>query len=1003
MTAVGLPMSSYALSSEESDYGTNTAPHLRPKVVRRDTDNILSYYQSEYAGQTYTASTPITMRMESSSSDSDHHADVDTDSPGEFTSPGHHRRPSVPTEGGADRRRLAIVELGPTLPLSISRKHNQPDAQASSNKGASTSSTLLSRRGIHVDGLALVAPPDASPGTYTNLTPPSTAPLTVDRGLSTSASHPVLNHHRSQSEAVTVPARALTTAPAALNPSTTTTSKLRHQHKSSRDVGIVGVVSAVPDSVDRRGELGLPVFQTPGPSPGRTPDPPEPSALGLPPLSTSSSTLTTPEREILTPAIGESKDISQPVVGPVVVGLTSEAMRPRDHAESVSSSGESFTTHRSSHQHQHQFQSSHRRYDPAVDATAGPLPPPPRPLFDSDASHLPSAVPAPPRPLRTKASLPPPAGAASRHDIHALRDALQLPPSVSARLASLQRPVSPKQASSDLPADSRDSEAGPLRKRSLHVREGAHPPSTALNTPILPEKPPEFTRTRMGRSASPPRSPSPSVDGSHESAHNDPDVTPTRTIRIRRSGLDLRRVDSWVSVSSEHATRPPALGSASASSLLSSSSSSSAICPTPPPKSVKETPADERPSTGAAPRRGALTNLKRFSALPRVPSVASLRAKSTTSAPSRTPSPPRPSSPPSVSHAERLARHRALPKFRAAWPNAMHYKDVAMKPSALERSLGYAHKINELAMHDCGLADWVEARRHPGGLARSSSSTTRVMFTPATPSVPVFVPEPRHVSEDSAASIMTFPIRPDAYSATDLTSRAHDIMPSTSPPPLPYPSLAVAQRTPAFSSTAVAAAPRTLLPALSASRSVGGGFFASIGRKNSMKKDRPVLVAKGKPVENSAPRPAPVQITTTPTVPGGPRAAPGRIQRSQTFSVSMSPPVAGPPHVHFSSTRNPRTPSRQSTVAARRPSIFARARAGQPAPAPVISGRSAVPPPPPSSVRTPEFEQQVDKLADVLPHADRDVLAGYLYRTGHDILAVGQYLEDQKNGVLQHD
>lgn len=49
----------------------------------------------------------------------------------------------------------------------------------------------------------------------------------------------------------------------------------------------------------------------------------------------------------------------------------------------------------------------------------------------------------------------------------------------------------------------------------------------------------------------------------------------------------------------------------------------------------------------------------------------------------------------------------------------------------------------------------------------------------------------------------------------------------------------------------------------------------------------------------------------------------------------------------------------------------------------------------------PEFARQVDKLADLLPHADREVLAGYLRRAGQDILAIGQYLEDEKNGIIK--
>jgi hypothetical protein len=49
----------------------------------------------------------------------------------------------------------------------------------------------------------------------------------------------------------------------------------------------------------------------------------------------------------------------------------------------------------------------------------------------------------------------------------------------------------------------------------------------------------------------------------------------------------------------------------------------------------------------------------------------------------------------------------------------------------------------------------------------------------------------------------------------------------------------------------------------------------------------------------------------------------------------------------------------------------------------------------------PEFFQQVDKLSSLIPHANRDVLAGYLRRAGTDMLAIGQYLEDEKNGTIQ--
>jgi hypothetical protein len=54
----------------------------------------------------------------------------------------------------------------------------------------------------------------------------------------------------------------------------------------------------------------------------------------------------------------------------------------------------------------------------------------------------------------------------------------------------------------------------------------------------------------------------------------------------------------------------------------------------------------------------------------------------------------------------------------------------------------------------------------------------------------------------------------------------------------------------------------------------------------------------------------------------------------------------------------------------------------------------------PSDTRNSEFNDQLEKLVILLPHADKGILAGYLRRSGQDILAVGRYLEDEKNGAI---
>ena len=108
---------------------------------------------------------------------------------------------------------------------------------------------------------------------------------------------------------------------------------------------------------------------------------------------------------------------------------------------------------------------------------------------------------------------------------------------------------------------------------------------------------------------------------------------------------------------------------------------------------------------------------KRFSALPRPPSRLSVSRNSQRSSVSgdrsvdyhspqglsnnlshvQLPSTPSP-----------RTRKVYLPKVKSLWPDAMEFKhDVLKSRSAVERTRRYAEKINELANHDSGLADWV--------------------------------------------------------------------------------------------------------------------------------------------------------------------------------------------------------------------------------------------------------------------------------------------------------
>jgi hypothetical protein len=271
------------------------------------------------------------------------------------------------------------------------------------------------------------------------------------------------------------------------------------------------------------------------------------------------------------------------------------------------------------------------------------------------------------------------------------------------------------------------------------------------------------------------------------------------------------------------------------------------------------------------------------------------------------------------------------------------------------------------------------------GARRSNSTINQPSVGP-----PSFTPQPRHPSRSSLTSEATFPRRADTTVATDLALRPIDVTLDTVPPALPYPSLAQSQR-PLPGRVATINSPTLSSRTNLAQSPVGkAGFFASLSRKASTKKGNgptsPQVVASTKLIKSpTTPAPRVINIPTTPSVPGGPRAVPSRVQRAQTIMLTPS---------NFSSSQSTRT-SHKSTIA-RRPSLST-------LPSSISISASS-----PGTVSMdlepdPEFVRQVDKLADLLPHADRDILGAYLRRSGQDVLAIGQYLEDEKNGTIRFD
>lgn len=379
----------------------------RPAVVRQETDWILSYYQQAGTESEVDNDEPIsqdekqwtgagrvsTPSITSSDSNSAYSSGGDDDPPtssptrvksseqgheraeGDFAPSSSHtyqprndgerrntgRRPS---ELSADRRRIAVIELNPILPLNTRRPSvDITNTTTASSDQPRSSNTRLAKKSA---GIALVAPPDASPAAYTDLTPPSSAPahITTTPDYIVTSDQESYKHKRSVSDILDT--RVFT-------------------RKSSRDVGIVGQLDDTP-SITRKSSGNahsyfdiqrskVPVFQTPDRSSMPSPIPETVTAPSeAPPV-------TCPGQ--LTPEIGQAKDIHKPVVGPVVVDVNG-AVREK--------SGPFLTPSFYS-----SVPSPYLQYQPGVHSVAGPPPPP---IIKPNRTDTVGPLSPPPRPPR---------------------------------------------------------------------------------------------------------------------------------------------------------------------------------------------------------------------------------------------------------------------------------------------------------------------------------------------------------------------------------------------------------------------------------------------------------------------------------------------------------------------------------------------------------------------------------------------------------------------------
>ena len=298
---------------------------IRPHIGRLESDNLLSYYGSDDAGQMYSPSSSDPPKLHGKdftynsvfSSASDYSLDS---APGETTVKYNlpvkegtepSRRLGERSEGGTDRRRLAVVQMN----------SSDTDLPKPADHGRGYASdftpprSLRSRRGFgdRLGDIALVAPPDASPRAYTYLTPPSTAPASGNR-TTQSASVTQSGHQRSLSEIGS-------------------NEPIGHHRKtSSRDVGIVGFISAndlsnksvKPQTYIKTDSLSSPIFQQPQVHSAYSPECEDAPHRPFQHLDSAVAA----EPPILTPEIGQEKDLNIGVAAPIVVNLTSVKIEP---------------------------------------------------------------------------------------------------------------------------------------------------------------------------------------------------------------------------------------------------------------------------------------------------------------------------------------------------------------------------------------------------------------------------------------------------------------------------------------------------------------------------------------------------------------------------------------------------------------------------------------------------------------------------------------------------
>ena len=366
-----------------------------PSPTRQDNQSILSYYQSSLADQPYVRDDQETEQLDELNSNG-----VIDSSPLPPPANGTHSLKSNDLDSIAKHRRKHMIESGAhnrkaaIVPVEVGTLKEQWQSAS----GVISSSTLpLSSRGLVVEAQlassALVAPLDTS-----------RVPLHDIPFSSLTSSLPSIVSPTTPS-VVRSPSSSSSQAEYARKARTTTS----HTKSSSRDIGIVGTRREpsrefAKVSQDILSDLKPPIFQIPA---ARSPSPHIfvstdtsnsnssahhiPSNVSHAPPSAMAASVE--PMHSVSPVMNRLTEYTQPRSAPSIIASSSrhQGISTPERDQVSPSSASPMSTAPSSYLH----------YQPGIHSKAGPLPPPPRAMFDIDFS-----APPPPRPPRLRSPSP---------------------------------------------------------------------------------------------------------------------------------------------------------------------------------------------------------------------------------------------------------------------------------------------------------------------------------------------------------------------------------------------------------------------------------------------------------------------------------------------------------------------------------------------------------------------------------------------------------------------